>query len=59
MAIPATNRFTATLLNIGHALDHLFLLIFATAIGAIAVDFGYDRWEDLMPFGAGAFLMRC
>ena len=55
--MPATNRLTATLLNIGHALDHLFLLIFATAIGAIAVDFGYSRWEDLMPFGAGAFLM--
>ena len=55
--MPATNRLTATLLNIGHALDHLFLLIFATAIGSIAVDFGYLRWEDLMPFGAGAFLM--
>lgn len=55
--MPATNRLTATLLNIGHALDHLFLLIFATAIGAIAVDFGYSHWEDLMPFGAGAFLM--
>lgn len=56
-ALPATNRLTATLLNIGHALDHLFLLIFATAIGAIAADFGFSRWEDLMPFGAGAFLM--
>lgn len=55
--MPATNRLTATLLNIGHALDHLFLLIFATAIGSIAVDFGYTRWEDLMPFGAGAFLL--
>lgn len=55
--MPVTNRLTATLLNIGHALDHLFLLIFATAIGAIAVDFGYSHWEDLMPFGAGAFLM--
>ena len=55
--MPANNRLTATLLNIGHALDHLFLLIFATAIGAIAVDFGYSHWEDLMPFGAGAFLM--
>lgn len=45
------------LLNIAHALDHLFLLIFATAVGAIAVDFGMARWEDLMPYTAGAFLM--
>ena len=26
---------TALLLNVGHALDHLFLLIFATAVAAI------------------------
>lgn len=52
-----TNRLTATLLNIGHALDHLFLLVFATAIAAIAADFGFSRWEDLMPYGTGAFLM--
>ena len=45
------------LLNIAHALDHLFLLIFATAVGAIAVDFGIARWEDLMPYTAGALLM--
>lgn len=45
------------LLNIGHALDHLFLLIFATAVGAIALDFGYTRWEDLMPWSVGAFFM--
>ena len=51
----APSRLTATLLNTGHALDHMFLLIFATAVGSIAVDFGFSRWEDLMPFGAGAF----
>jgi MFS family permease len=51
------NRATAVLLNLGHAIDHLFLLIFATAVGAIAADFGFSRWEDLMPYGAGAFLM--
>ena len=45
------------LLNVGHALDHLFLLIFATAVSAIAVDFGMGRWEDMMPYTAGAFLM--
>ncbi|MBU3738126.1 MAG: MFS transporter [Rhodoferax sp.] len=50
-------RTTALLLNAAHALDHLFLLIFAAAIGAIAVDFGIARWEDLMPYTTGAFLM--
>ncbi len=45
------------MLNIGHALDHLFLLIFATAVGAIALDFGLERWEDLMPYGVGAFFL--
>jgi MFS family permease len=45
------------LLNIGHALDHLFLLIFATAVSAIAKDFGMERWEDMMPYTVGAFLM--
>jgi MFS family permease len=45
------------LLNVGHALDHLFLLIFATAVGAIAQDFGVGRWEDMMPYTVGAFVM--
>jgi predicted MFS family arabinose efflux permease len=47
---------TALLLNAGHALDHLFLLIFATAVGAIAADWGMV-WQDLMPYTVGAFLM--
>ncbi|HET9821043.1 MAG TPA: MFS transporter [Burkholderiaceae bacterium] len=51
------SRSLAVLLNLGHAADHLFLLIFATAVAAIARDFGLARWEDLMPYGAGAFLM--
>src|SRR5437016_9793687 len=50
-------RSTALLLNIAHALDHMFLLIFATSVGAIAADFGISRWEDLMPYGVGAFVM--
>jgi MFS family permease len=45
------------LLNIGHALDHLVLLIFATAVGSIAADFGFARWEDLMPYTTGAFIL--
>lgn len=50
-------RQVVLLLNVGHALDHLFLLIFATAIGTIALDFGFERWEDLMPYGVGAFFL--
>jgi MFS family permease len=50
-------RPAALLLNLAHAVDHLFLLIFATAVAAIAQDFGFARWEDLMPYGVGAFLM--
>ncbi|MDH4061960.1 MAG: MFS transporter [Aquincola sp.] len=51
------HRSVSLLLNIAHAIDHLFLLIFATAVAAIARDFGLARWEDLMPYGAGAFLL--
>src|SRR5256714_14246503 len=47
---------TALLLNAGHALDHLFLLIFATAVAAIAADWGMT-WQDLMPYTVGAFVM--
>lgn len=50
-------RTVTLLLNVAHAFDHLFLLIFATAVAAIAADFGFARWEDLMPYGVGAFLM--
>jgi MFS family permease len=45
------------LLNIAHALDHLMLLIFATAVGAIAKDFGLGSWQELMPYTVGAFFM--
>jgi MFS family permease len=47
---------TALLLNAGHALDHLFLLIFATAVSAIAAEWGMV-WQDLMPYTVGAFVM--
>jgi len=50
-------RATSLLLNVAHALDHMFLLIFATAVGSIAAEFGLARWEELMPYGAAAFLM--
>jgi len=50
-------RLVRGLLNIAHALDHLFLLIFAAAVSTIATDMGLAQWQDLMPYGAGAFFM--
>ena len=50
-------RIVSILLNIAHGIDHMFLLIFATAVASIAVDFGYAKWEDLMPYAVGAFAM--
>jgi MFS family permease len=56
--LPQRNaRTVALLLNLGHAIDHMFLLIFATAVGSIAAEFGFTRWEDLMPYGVGAFVL--
>lgn len=49
------NRWTPYLLNLGHALDHMFLLIFATAVTSIAREFGIAHWEDLMPYSVAAF----
>lgn len=46
---------TRYLLNLGHAIDHMFLLIFAVAVTSIALDFGIARWEDLMPYSVAAF----
>ena len=54
---PMHTRSAIVLLNVAHAVDHMFLLIFATAVATIAHDFGLARWEDLMPYGAGAFVM--
>src|SRR5262249_36263851 len=47
---------TALLLNVGHALDHLFLLIFATAVSAIAAEWRMI-WQDLRPYTVGAFVL--
>jgi MFS family permease len=62
MALPVPDvrrrtRQVALLLNLAHAVDHMFLLIFATAVGTIAAEFGFPRWEDLMPYGVGAFVL--
>jgi MFS family permease len=50
-------RVVSLLLNIGHGIDHMFLLIFATAVASIAVEFGYSSWQDLMPYAVGAFAL--
>ncbi len=47
---------TSILLNLGHAFDHLFLLIFASAVGSIAAGW-HMAWPDLMPYATGAFVM--
>lgn len=56
---PVTNHSVGVraLLNIAHAFDHLFLLIFAAAVFPISQEFGLAKWEDLMPYGAGAFFL--
>ncbi len=51
------NRRLSLMLNAGHAIDHMFLLIFATAVTSIASEFGFTRWEDLMPYSVGAAAM--
>jgi MFS family permease len=50
-------RVVTFLLNVAHGIDHMFLLIFATAVIAIAHEFGLSSWEDLMPYGVGAFFL--
>jgi len=51
------SRAVNLLLNAGHGIDHMFLLIFATAVASIAVEFGYANWTDLMPYSVGAFAL--
>jgi MFS family permease len=51
------NKATALLLNVAHGADHMFLLIFATAVATIATEFGFANWEDLMPYSVGAFFL--
>jgi MFS family permease len=55
--VPRNVGAAALMLNVAHTIDHLMLLIFATAVGAIAADFGIARWEDLMPYAVGAFVL--
>ncbi|MFM7206328.1 MAG: hypothetical protein ACKO4T_06650 [Planctomycetaceae bacterium] len=52
-------RATVLPLNVAHALDHLVLLVFATAVIAIAPEFGIARWEDLMPYRPTPHVSSC
>ena len=54
---PGIPRAVSLLLNIGHGIDHMFLLIFATAVASVAAEFGYANWTDLMPYSVGAFAL--
>src|SRR5687768_3742671 len=59
-AAPVPQGFSAIvklLLNVAHGIDHMFLLIFATAVASVAREFGYSTWEDLMPYSVGAFVL--
>jgi len=58
-AAPANGfpRIVNLLLNVAHGIDHMFLLIFATAVASIAIEFGFSNWTDLMPYSVGAFAL--
>lgn len=43
-------------LNLGHALDHLFMLIFPTVVLAMAPEFGLS-YSEMLPLSLGGFIM--
>ena len=47
---------TSILLNIGHAMDHWILVVFAYSWGVIAGVWGVE-WTELTPFNYGALFM--
>ncbi|MGH8650451.1 MAG: MFS transporter, partial [Burkholderiales bacterium] len=50
------NRRTGELfLNVGHALDHLFLLIYPTVVLAMAPEFGL-AYSEMLPLALGGFI---
>lgn len=48
-------RITAAFLNIGHAVDHLMMLIFPTVVLAMTASFGSD-YRAMLPLSLGGFL---
>lgn len=49
-------RTAQLFLNVGHALDHLFMLIFPTVIIAMAPEFGRS-YSEMLPLSVGGFIM--
>ena len=56
MPPPTHPRAAQLFLNFGHALDHLFLLIFPTVVLAMEPEFGRS-YADMLPLSIGAFVM--
>ena len=50
------SRRTQLFLNVGHALDHLFMLIFPTVVLAMAPEFGLP-YSEMLPLALGGFIM--
>jgi MFS family permease len=49
-------RLTNLFLNIGHAIDHLVLLVYATAVIGMAAEFNLS-YGEMLPLATGAFVM--
>ena len=49
-------RVAQLFLNLGHALDHLFMLIFPTVVLAMAPEFG-RTYSEMLPLSLGGFIM--
>jgi len=50
-----SNRWLVLFLNLGHLLDHLAMLVFPTAVVALARDWGV-AYSDLLPLAVGSFV---
>lgn len=49
-------RVARLFLNLGHAFDHLFMLIFPTVVLAMAPEFGRS-YSEMLPLSLGGFIM--
>jgi MFS family permease len=56
VAQPVSRRVSDVFLNVGHAFDHLFMLIFPTVVLAMAPEFG-KSYSELLPLSLGGFVM--
>lgn len=50
------SRVSLLFLNLGHALDHFFMLIFPTVVLAMAPQFGRS-YGEMLPLALGGFIM--